>query len=158
MRGHVRKWAVATGAVCAAFLAGCHSRVPRPPITLASTVDISRFMGDWYVIANIPTFIEKGAHNAVESYRLDTDGTIATTFTFRAGSFEGKKKRYQPRGFIRDASGAIWGMRFLWHSRVIFASCMSPKTTARRSLVVRHGIMSGSWRALRPSPRLTSSV
>lgn len=114
MRGHVRKWAVATGAVCAAFLAGCHSRVPRPPITLASTVDISRFMGDWYVIANIPTFIEKGAHNAVESYRLDTDGTIATTFTFRAGSFEGKKKRYQPRGFIRDASGAIWGMRFLW--------------------------------------------
>ena len=24
-------------------------------------VDLERFMGDWYVIANIPTFIEKGA-------------------------------------------------------------------------------------------------
>ena len=28
-------------------------------------VDLERFMGDWYVIANIPTFIEKGAVNAV---------------------------------------------------------------------------------------------
>ena len=44
-------------------------------------VDVDRFMGDWYVIANIPTFAEKGAHNAVESYRLDADGTIATTTT-----------------------------------------------------------------------------
>ena len=30
-------------------------------------VDLERFMGDWYVIANIPTFIEKGAVNAIES-------------------------------------------------------------------------------------------
>ena len=25
-------------------------------------VDLPRFMGDWYVIANIPTLIERGAH------------------------------------------------------------------------------------------------
>ena len=43
---------------------------------------LERFMGDWYVIANIPTPLEKGAHNAVESYRLDSNGTVATTFTF----------------------------------------------------------------------------
>ncbi|MDP6879185.1 MAG: lipocalin family protein, partial [Candidatus Marinimicrobia bacterium] len=30
-------------------------------------VDLEKFMGDWYVIANIPTFIEKGAVNAIES-------------------------------------------------------------------------------------------
>jgi apolipoprotein D and lipocalin family protein len=34
------------------------------------SVDLERFMGDWYVIANIPTFIEKGAHNAVEGYQM----------------------------------------------------------------------------------------
>ncbi|MGB5735066.1 MAG: lipocalin family protein, partial [Thiohalocapsa sp.] len=44
-------------------------------------VDLERFMGDWYVVANIPTFVEKGAHNPVESYALNPDGTIATTFT-----------------------------------------------------------------------------
>ena len=62
----------------------------RPPIRTVPQVDLGRFMGDWYVIANIPTFVEKRAHNAVESYRLDSDGTIATTFTFRKGSFDGE--------------------------------------------------------------------
>ena len=33
-------------------------------------------MGDWYVIANIPTFIEKGAVNAIESYKLDSRGGV----------------------------------------------------------------------------------
>ena len=42
-------------------------------------VDLERFMGDWYVIANIPTFIEKGAVNAVESYELDSKGRINTS-------------------------------------------------------------------------------
>jgi apolipoprotein D and lipocalin family protein len=78
-------------------------------------VDIERFMGDWYVIANIPTFLEKGAHNAVENYALSEDGTIATTFTFRDGAFDGKEKEYTPRGFIRDTeTNATWGMRFIW--------------------------------------------
>ena len=72
-------------------------------------------MGDWYVIANIPTSLERGAHNAVESYRLEADGSIATTFTFRDGAFDGKVKRYCPRGFVRDTgSNAVWGMQFVW--------------------------------------------
>ncbi|MGE3890909.1 MAG: lipocalin family protein [Steroidobacteraceae bacterium] len=82
---------------------------------MAKQVDLPRFMGDWYVIANIPTFIEKGAHNAVESYRLDTDGSIDTTFTFRADAFDGKLKRHNPRGFVIEGTGnAQWGMRFIW--------------------------------------------
>lgn len=85
------------------------------PLRLEPKVDLAAFMGDWYVIASIPTFIEKGAHNAVESYRLDADGTIATTFTFRKGAFDGPMKRYEPRGFVRDrTSNAVWGMRFVW--------------------------------------------
>lgn len=80
-----------------------------------SYVDLDQFMGDWYVIANIPTFLEKGAHNAVERYELNDDGTIATTFTFRDGSFDGKQKKYSPKGFIKDnSSNALWGMRFVW--------------------------------------------
>jgi apolipoprotein D and lipocalin family protein len=86
-----------------------------PPLKTVPSVDIPRFMGDWYVIANIPTSIEKGAHNALESYRLDKDGTIATTFTFRKDSFDGPIKTYNPRGFIRDkTTNAEWGMRFVW--------------------------------------------
>lgn len=94
------------------LLAACNS--PHPALTTEATVDLPRFMGDWYVIANIPTVIERGAYNAVESYRLDSDGTIATTFTFRDGAFDAKLKRYCPRGFVQDKSNAVWGMQFVW--------------------------------------------
>jgi len=57
---------------------GCAS-VQRPAIHTVPLVDLQRFMGAWYVIANIPTFVETNAYNAVESYRLDADGKIATT-------------------------------------------------------------------------------
>jgi apolipoprotein D and lipocalin family protein len=84
------------------------------PLKPVDHVDLERFMGDWYVIANIPTAIERGAHNAVESYRLDSNGTIATTFTFRDGGFDGARKEYHPRGWVRDESNAVWGMQFVW--------------------------------------------
>jgi apolipoprotein D and lipocalin family protein len=86
-----------------------------PTIPTAGKVDLERFMGDWYVIANIPTYLERGAHNAVESYRLDADGSIATTFTFRDGAFDGPEKVLRPRGFVRDReTNAVWGMQFVW--------------------------------------------
>jgi apolipoprotein D and lipocalin family protein len=93
-------------------LAACSSP---PPIRIATAVDLERFMGDWYVIANIPTWIERDAHNAMESYRLAQDGTVATTFSFRRGSFEGELKTYHPTGYVLDReSNAVWGMQFLW--------------------------------------------
>ena len=101
-------------AVILLMLTACQS-TPLAPMPTVAKVDLARFMGDWYVIANIPTFIEEGAHNAVETYRLDSDGSIATTFTFRAGKFDGEVKRYNPRGFVLDTStNALWGMRFIW--------------------------------------------
>lgn len=85
------------------------------PIKTVSFVDLERFMGDWYVIANIPTFLEKDAYNAIESYRLMDDGTVATTFQFNKGASDGPLKTYHPRGFIKDeTSNAVWGMQFLW--------------------------------------------
>ncbi|NJD31239.1 MAG: lipocalin family protein [Gammaproteobacteria bacterium] len=96
----------------AAMLSACSSA---PTIPTAKSVDLPRFMGDWYVIANIPTFAEKDAYNAVESYRLDKDGSIATTFTFRQGGFDGPERVMHPRGFVRDhESNAVWGMQFVW--------------------------------------------
>jgi apolipoprotein D and lipocalin family protein len=100
-------------ALASLVLASCAGN--EPDMKTVDYVDIKRFMGDWYVIANIPTFLEKGAHNAVENYALNEDGTIATTFTFRDGAFEGKEKQFTPRGFIRDTkTNALWGMRFVW--------------------------------------------
>ena len=106
-----------SGPVClvamVGMLAGCAAKGPE--LETVEYVDLDRFMGDWYVIANIPTRLEVGAHNAVENYALNDDGSIATTFTFREDSFEGEQKRYEPKGFVLDpGSNAKWGMRFVW--------------------------------------------
>ena len=74
----------------ALLLIACQT-TPMNPITTVKQVDLERFMGDWYVIANLPTFIERDAYNAVESYRLTDEGTVATTFTFRRGCFDGER-------------------------------------------------------------------
>ena len=98
----------------AQLLSACATN-QQAPIATVPQVDLPRFMGDWYVIAAIPTAIETEAYNAIESYKLDDDGTIATTFTFNKGSLDGKLKTYQPRGFvIKDSGNARWGMQFIW--------------------------------------------
>src|SRR5690606_32329751 len=71
-----------------AVLAACQG-TRHPPMPTVERVDLARLMGDWYVIANIPTRIERGAHSAL--------------------------KTYTPRGFVMDdGSNALWGMRFIW--------------------------------------------
>lgn len=100
-----------------AGLAGC-AGPGQKPISVVGHVDLERFMGDWYVVANIPTYLERDAYNAVESYRLEHADRVATTFTFRKGGFDGPRKSYRATGFVLDRdSNAVWGMQFLWPFR-----------------------------------------
>lgn len=103
----------ATFLLIASILMPLHAK--DSPVPLVPQVDLPRYMGDWYVIGVIPTFVEVGAHNAIESYALNADGTIATTFRRRDGSFDGKLKVNKPTGFVREGTGnALWGMQFIW--------------------------------------------
>ena len=95
------------------LLTGCATYMK--PIPLVKTVDLPKFMGDWYVIAATPTLIEKEVYNGIENYKLNADGTIATTFTFYKGAFDGEYKKYEPKGFVqKEGNNALWGMRFIW--------------------------------------------
>ena len=121
--------------VLLALATGCQS--PQP-ITTVPTVDIERFMGDWYVIASIPTVFEKNAFNALESYRLNDDGTVGTTFTYNKGGFDGPLKTYTAKGFVRADSGhAVWGMQFIWpfraEYRIIYLTADYTQTVIGRS-------------------------
>lgn len=103
----------------ALLLAACQT-VPDSTMPLARDLDLQRFMGDWYVVANIPTFIEKDAYNAVESYALTPDGQVATTFRFRKGGFDGPVKVYHPTGYVSAEDNAVWGMQFVWPIKAEF--------------------------------------
>ena len=72
-------------------------------------------MGDWYVIAHIPSYPERDAYAAVESYAKLPDGRIQTTFRFRKGALDGPEKTMHPVGTVTPGTGgAVWGMQFIW--------------------------------------------
>jgi apolipoprotein D and lipocalin family protein len=77
-------------------------------------VDLPRFMGDWHVLADIPTPFDKKATQPLEHYQLKNDGTIDTTYSFVPN--DGAKRRViRAKGFVLDKnSNAVWGMQFLW--------------------------------------------
>lgn len=123
--------------LCLLLLAGCRGTAPTP-IQTVEHVDIERFMGEWYVIASIPTFLEREAYNALESYELAGDGRIETTFTFRKGGFDGPLKTMKPTGFVKDGGGnAVWGMQFIWpfraEYRIVFLDAGYQRTIIGRS-------------------------
>jgi apolipoprotein D and lipocalin family protein len=113
MRSTESRWLAAASLLAAPWLlSACHTR---PPLPIMSHVDVGRFMGPWYVIACTPTWMDRDAYAAIESYQRASDGRILTTFTFHQDGFDGPLKRYTPVGFVQEGSqGAIWGMRFVW--------------------------------------------
>tara|TARA_A100001011_G_scaffold15525_1_gene16217 strand:- start:32 stop:580 length:549 start_codon:yes stop_codon:yes gene_type:complete len=106
-------------------LAGC-ADLAREEMEAVSYVDINEFMGTWYVIASIPTFLEKGALNPIEKYSLNDDGTVATEFSYLTPN-DGQQKSFSSKAFIqKDTGNAIWGMQFVWpikaDYRIVFLS------------------------------------
>ncbi len=98
--------------VATLIISACTTTKPMPTV---KQVNLERFMGDWYVIARIPTFIEKNIYNAIERYEQVEPGKIQTTFTYYKGGFDGEKHEMNPVGYVEDDdSKAIWGMQFIW--------------------------------------------
>ena len=92
--------------------AGCSSPLPMRTV---EKVDLDRFMGDWYVIASIPTVFEKNIYNAIERYDRVGPKKIQTTFSYYKQGGDGEKHEMKPVGFVEDdGSNAIWGMQFIW--------------------------------------------
>ncbi len=86
-----------------------------PPVKPVASVDLPRFMGKWYVIGNIPSWQEKEAFNATETYTLDPDGKIDTIYHYRKGSFDSQLKDITSTGFVREGThNAVWGVQIIW--------------------------------------------
>ena len=91
---------------------GCAS--VKEPLKPVAHVDLPRYMGDWYVIANIPYFAEKNCFDSVESYALRPDGDIDNWFTCRKKSFDAPMERKATAlATVTDkASNAVWSVKF----------------------------------------------
>lgn len=102
--------------VCGLIMAGTGSYANNsPPIKPAAPIDLTRFMGNWYVIASIPTRFERSAYNAIETYELRSDGNVDTMFRFRDSAFDAPVKTIHSTGYIKGGTGnAMWGVQVFW--------------------------------------------
>ena len=96
----------------AGLTVGCAS--VKEPLRTVPHVDLPRYMGDWYVIANIPYFAEKDCFDSIESYALRPDGDIDNWFTCRKKSFDAPlERKVTALATVKDkASNAVWSVRF----------------------------------------------
>ena len=105
-------------------LSACRSSGTQPPIQPVHSVDLSRYMGRWYVIASIPTMFDRNADAQIENYRLGSNGKIHTTFSFHRGSLEGPPGTLRSTATVVPGSGnALWEVKFFWllHEQYIVA-------------------------------------
>jgi len=102
----------------AAPLAACQGANAGKPIPPVRHVDLARYMGSWYVIASIPTHFERNEFNPVETYTLQTDGSICTSFRFREGAFDGPLKKIHSMATTLPGTGnAEWRVHLFWVMR-----------------------------------------
>lgn len=80
------------------------------------SVDIQRFMGDWYVIAGRTTFLEKGATNSLEKYSWNAaEERIDIDFTFNKKKFDGPLKSIPQKAWIHNKdTNAHWKVQPFW--------------------------------------------
>jgi len=95
-----------------ALFAGCASK---PPLKAVDYVDLPRFMGDWWVIAHIPYWLERDTYDSKDTYRMRPDGKMDNIFSYRKGGFDGPEKVMNGIAWVADKkSNAEWRVQFLW--------------------------------------------
>jgi apolipoprotein D and lipocalin family protein len=94
------------------MLGGC---TREPPLTTVAHVDLARYQGDWFVIANIPYWLEDGKVATFDRYRLREDGRMDNEYWFRRGDFSAKEEVWNGVAWVHDTTtNAEWRVRFLW--------------------------------------------
>nr|WP_293247904.1 lipocalin family protein [Panacagrimonas sp.] len=108
--------ALLLGAATFGGLGGCMSKAVNESasVPVVPRVELQRYMGPWFIVGAIGLGLEKGAHNAVETYTLNPDGTIATVFQYRKDAFDGELETKVTRAWVVDGDNAQWKVRTFW--------------------------------------------
>ena len=92
------------------------------PLTPAASVDLDRYLGRWYVIANIPYFAERGKVAPYVEYSRREDGRL-NDFYFAQDNFSAPVEKLEGIGVVKDTvSNAVWEVSFfrpIWADYVI---------------------------------------
>lgn len=85
------------------------SLVSNPPLP---ELDLPRFMGRWWVIANIPYFAERGKVASSDNYTLRDDGGIDVVYAYKSSFDESAERTLRATARPLSPSNAHWKQRF----------------------------------------------
>lgn len=105
-------WAIFTGMLGLMALVGCASG---PPLTLTPKVDLDRYAGRWYVIANIPYFAESGNVGAYFDVSFQPGGALTDVYNAHPKIFDAPLKSFSLGGYVVPNTGnARWRESPFW--------------------------------------------
>ncbi len=83
-----------------------------PPLTTTAVVDLERYMGRWWVIANIPYFAENGKVATADIYTLREDGRIDNVYAYRKAFDKPEKTTEAIASVVPGTNNAQWVIAF----------------------------------------------
>jgi apolipoprotein D and lipocalin family protein len=94
-------------------IGGCTS--DEKPLTLASDVQLDRYAGHWYIIANIPYFAERGNVGSFFDLSFQPGDKLTDVYTARSHDFAAPPKSYTMKGYVvPDTGNARWRESPFW--------------------------------------------
>jgi apolipoprotein D and lipocalin family protein len=105
--------AVAIGIIGISALAACSTN--SAPLVLAPDVDLNRYAGRWYIIANIPYFAEKGNVGSTFDISFQPGGKLTDVYTAHSKTFDAPTKSFTLKGYVVPGTGnARWRESPFW--------------------------------------------
>ena len=100
--------------IIALLLGACAGAPPRP-LPAARDVDLQRYLGKWYVIANIPYFAERGKLASYVIYRQRPDGKLDDLYYYKTAFTQKHDHEWKGVAWLPDSHDpARWKVQFIW--------------------------------------------
>ncbi len=96
------------------FISGCASR-DYPHLETVPKVDIPRYMGKWYDIANLQNSFLKNCTGTTANYELKSDGTVKVTNTCFKLRLDGEERIAKGTAYVADTqTNSKLKVSFFW--------------------------------------------
>lgn len=82
------------------------------PLASQAKIDLERYMGRWWVIANIPYFAESGKVATADVYALKADGRIDNVFAYRKAFDQPEQQMRAEARIYPGTDNNHWQVRF----------------------------------------------
>lgn len=82
--------------------------------TVLKSIDLEKYAGKWFVIAEIPTKFDKNWNYTTETYTVNEKGNMDIYTTYVKGN-DTTQRSIKSKGFpVKDSKNIKWKVQFIW--------------------------------------------